>query len=110
MARRCFEVSELRFEFACTDKDKESKRLELVSNYLKEHIQNKEYTILSGVVNAYPDIDTIVDVKFSKKVSLNILIEMLKHMSEDDIPFGEITYADNADNERAIYADVYNMR
>ncbi len=89
MARRCFVVSELKFEFACTSE--KSKHTRLVNYYLNKYILPKDYKVSSNVINGY-DVDTYVNIKFQKEIPMNTIMEMLSCMFARDTRLLQINY------------------
>lgn len=92
MARRRLEVQYLRFEFACCkDTSKAITVTDELTKYLKKYASGTAYSIACDFFRS-EDTDTIVQIQFSKKLSVNTVMNFLSYMFVGEREFEAATY------------------
>ena len=92
MARRRLEVEYLRIEFACCkDSSKAITVTDELTKYLRKYASGTAYSINCDFFRN-EDEDTIVQIQFSKKLSVNTAMNFLSYMFVGEREFEGATY------------------
>ena len=103
MARRCFEVNQLKIYFWCTDKERDnlSKHVSTeVNRFLKKYASNTSYTISSKEITEC-DFSVELIIKFSKNISVMTVINFLSYLE-----MGSYSSINIKEKEKTIIAEI----